>query len=162
MVPDTAQKLGALLQQQIQNAEQLKQILQNETDALITRDLGAIQHLSQEKSEQSSTLEKLSQPQQQLLQAAGLPYTAEGMKRFIESQPSNWAIPLRKQQLHLQTLLESCQKQNLINGNIITANRYSAETALTILRGQFMPDNLVYSADGKAATSSSSTSLIKA
>ena len=162
MSASTAQQLGTLLQQQTQGATQLLQILQSENDALVKRDIENIQHLSQQKSEQSTTLEQLAQQQSQLLQALGLPCSSEGLNRFISGLTQNLATQLRKKQQQLQTLLESCQRLNLVNGNIIAANRYSAETALAILRGQFGSNNLVYSAGGQTVTTPSSKPLIKA
>lgn len=156
-----AQQLGTLLQQQIQGAEQLQQILKSENDALVKRDFDVIQQLSQKKSEQSTRLEHLGQQQRQLLQMAGYAYSHEGINSFINSLASNLATELRKKQRQLQTLLEECQKLNMVNGNIIAANKHSAETALAILRGQFA-DNLMYGASGQAVAAPSSKPSIKA
>jgi flagellar biosynthesis/type III secretory pathway chaperone len=162
MSASTAQQLGALLQQQTQGAAQLLQILQSENDALVKRDVENIQRLSQQKSELSAALEQLAQQQHLLLQELGLPNSAAGLNSFISSLTQNLAAQLRNKQQQLQSLLESCQRLNMVNGNIIAANRYSAETALAILRGQFGSNNLVYSAGGQAVTTPSSKPLIKA
>lgn len=161
MTATTAQQLGTLLQQQTQGAEQLQQLLKSENDALVTRNFDVIQQLSQEKSDQSTTLERLGQQQRQLLQDAGFSYSPEGLNSFISSLTPSLAAQLRKKQQQLQTLLESCQKLNMVNGNIIAANKHSAETALAILRGQFAPDNLIYGAAGQTVTAPACKPAIK-
>jgi flagellar biosynthesis/type III secretory pathway chaperone len=162
MSASAAQQLGTLLQQQTLGASQLLQTLQSESEALVKRDIENIQRLSQQKSEQSEALEQLAQQQRQLLQELGLPYSPQGVNGFINSLTQSLAAQLRKKQQQLQTLLESCQHLNLVNGNIIAANRYSAETALAILRGQCSSDNLVYGAGGQTVTATTSKPLIKA
>ena len=162
MSTSSAQQLGTLLQQQIESAAQLLQILQNENAVLVKRDFEKIQHLSQQKSEQSATLEQLVQQQHQLLQERGCSSdSSEGLNSFIGSQPQNIATQLSKKRQKLQAILESCQKLNQVNGNIIAVNKHSAETALAILRGQFTSDNLVYSADGQTVTAPSSKPSVK-
>lgn len=162
MSADAALRIGTLLQQQTHNAEQLYKLLEEENGALTRRDAEAIQRLSLEKGERSITLEQLGLQQQQLFTKLGLQNSAEGLKGFIQSLPPNLASQLRKKQQQLQSILEACQKLNLVNGNIIAANKHSAETALAILRGQFTSDNLVYSATGQTVAASSSKPIMKA
>lgn len=157
-----AQQLATLLQQQAMSAERLYQTLRDESEALTKRDADAMQQLSQEKSGESAVLEQLGAQQTQLLKGLGFTQSSAGVSSFIDTLEPTAAAELRKQQQQLQTLLESCQKLNLINGNIIAASKQSVETALAILRGQFTNNNLVYSAAGQPVSSAPSKPLSKA
>lgn len=159
---NSAQRLNELLRQQIERANELHQLLASEGEALMQRDVDAVEQLSRRKGEQSAELERLAQLQQTLLQEGGLPFTGEGLRQMIEAQPPSMAAHLSKLQQQLHSLLEQCQKINLVNGNIIAANQRSAETALQILRGQISPDRLTYSAGGQAIAAPSSRPAIKA
>lgn len=162
MTAATAQQLGLLFQQQITGAEQLYQLLKRENEALVKRDADAIQNISQQKSAQSVMLEQLAGQQRQLLQEAGVSFTPEGLKTLLNTLTPALATQLRKRQQQLQSLLEQCQNLNMVNGNIIAANKHSAETALAILRGQLAQENLTYSAGGQAVAPPPSRPIIKA
>ncbi len=162
MILHTAQQINNLLQQQIYGTELLEQILKIESDNLVKRNYDAIQKLNQKKSEQSIAIEVLSQQQRQLLERSGFSYSPEGMNEFVGNLAPASATQLQKKQQQLQMVLERCQKLNMINGNIIAANKHTTETALAILRGQRTPESLVYSAGGHAVISSPSKPVIKA
>ncbi len=157
-----AQQINNLLHQQIQGAELLEQILKNESDSLVKRSYDDIQKLNQKKNDQSAALEELSQKQRQLLEENGFRYSSEGMKEFVSNLALASAAQLQKKQQQLKILLEGCQRLNMVNGNIIAANKHTTETALAILRGQSAPDSLIYSAGGQAVVSSQSKPVIKA
>ena len=156
------EQINSLLKKQIQGIESLQQTLDSENSCLVKRDFNAIQTINQRKIEQSALLEHLHHQQYQLLQDNGFQGTARGMNDFIRNQPSNIATRLRQEQNKFLILLDKCQRLNTINGNIITANKHSTETALAILRGQSESGNLTYSASGHSVPVSLSKPLFQA
>lgn len=156
------QQFVTLIQQQSECAAQLHNTLLAEAAALTARDIEAIQRHALEKSEQTGRMEQLAQEQRRLLEGAGLPFSAEGFSTFIDRLAPALAAKLHQAQQQLKTALEACQRQNLVNGNIIAANRQSAESALAILRGQLSTDNLLYSAAGQTVAAATSKPLLKA
>lgn len=156
------QQLEALFQQQLGIAEELNTILQNENQALIKRDHQQIQQLSHLKETKTAEIEALSQKQVELLSKFKLPYSAEALDKLINTMPTEFSHNISQLRHKLEALLESCQQQNIINGQIIAVNRQTAETALAILRGQVSPDGLTYGSAGQAISEQSSNSISKA
>lgn len=140
----------------------MAKILIDENQALIKRDISAIEQYTQFKNELSETLATLTLQQHQLLTKAGLSLSRSGIDQFIASAPRAEKQRLHDTFLTLNQLLEQCQRQNLINGNIIAANRQAAEMALAILRGQNQRNPTLYNANGQTPPADQSSTLAKA
>lgn len=156
------QKLSANLSQQTRLATVLLETLVKEHQALGDRQYDDPQILLKQKEEQAKALELQAAEQQGLLEAAGVNNDAKGFEQLFAKLPQSVAAKLKHQKDALETLLEKCQDQNLVNGQIIAINHQSAETALAILRGQLSDDNLGYTAGGKTVSQTNSTSITKA
>lgn len=156
------EQFHTLLQQQISGAEELLETMQLENDALVKRDLEALQESAAHKSELSKTLEALGNKQKAFLEAHGQNNSPDGMDAYLASLPKAAHLALEQKKEQLLELLEKCQIQNLINGNIIAASKQSAETALSILRGQSPSENVMYTSGGQAVSDTSRDPLTKA
>jgi len=156
------QELDAGFARQIQLADKLLQLLQNEHKALSERQYENSQAIIGEKESTANKLEQEASKQRKLLETAGLPYQADSFDKVLKAIPETASIKTAKLKQQLESLLEKCQEQNLVNGQIIAINQQSAETALAILRGQLANDNIGYNEGGKAVTETSSTTITKA
>ncbi len=156
------QKLKALFQRQFVIAEELNTILQDENQALIKRDHEQTHQLIRLKETKMAEIEALSQKQAELLAAVQLPYSAEALDKLINSMPTELSRDMTELRQKLEALLESCQQQNSVNGQVIAVNRQTAEAALAILRGQVAPGGLTYGAAGQTVSEQSSNSISKA
>ena len=156
------QHVEALLDQQLQMADELKQILADENAALIQREYEQLQHITQLKDQKSSTIEVLGEQLRQRLAAAGLSLSQQSLDTIEAGAPKETATRLHQLRQELEPALQDCQGQNLVNGQITAVNRQSAEAALAILRGQFAPGNLTYGAAGKPVSEQTSTPISKA
>jgi flagellar biosynthesis/type III secretory pathway chaperone len=159
---DADQTMEQVLLLQIAAAEKMTQTLIDENHALIKRDASAIENHTQTKSELSDVLATLTLQQQKLLTKAGLSLSRAGIDKFIDSAPHGQKNRLRDAFHRLHQLLDQCQRQNLINGNIISANRQAAEMALAILRGHHLPSPTLYNANGKTPSADQGNTLAKA
>lgn len=155
-------QLEALFRQQLQAATELKQILADENDALIKREHAQVRRVTRLKEEKSAAIESLSNELRELLATVGLSLSQQSLDDIVVSAPSETADHLTQLRQKLGTVLQSCQDQNLVNGQVIAVNRQSAETALAILRGQFPAGNLTYGAAGQPISEQTSNQISKA
>lgn len=156
------QQLEALFSQQLNTAEELETILQDESEALTKRNHEEIQRLSSLKETKTKDIETIGQNQADVLAKLNLTYSADALDQLINAMPSEISRRITHIRRKLETILDTCQQQNMVNGQIIAANRQAAETALAILRGQVSPDNLTYGATGQAISEQSSNPISKA
>lgn len=159
---DTGRTMEQVLHQQIVAAEKMEGALIEENQALIKRDAAAIEQCTRLKNELSETLATLTLEQQQLLTRAGLSLSRTGIDQFIANSPLSEKQRLKDTFQRLHRLLDQCQRQNLINGNIIAANRQAAEMALAILRGQNQRNPTLYNANGQTPATDPGNTLAKA
>lgn len=159
---DTGRTMAQVLHQQIAEAEKMEGLLIEENQALIKRDASAIEQCTRLKNELGETLARLALEQQQLLNKAGLSLSRTGIDQFIANSPQAEKLRLKDTFQRLHQLLDQCQRQNLINGNIIASNRQAAEMALAILRGQNQRNPTLYNANGQTPAADPGNTLAKA
>lgn len=152
----------ALFRQQIDAARELNTILTQENEALIKREYEQVQSLTALKEQKSAEIEALAARLNAHLNTARPGAGGPSLAQALATLPSDIARRLERMKLELETQLQQCQTQNLINGQIIAVNRQSAETALAILRGQFSGSNLTYGAGGQPVNEKSSHKITKA
>lgn len=155
-------QLEALFRQQLQAAAELKQILADENEALIKREHEQVRRITQLKEEKSAAIESLGNQLRELLATAGLSLSQQSLDNIAASASSETADHLIQLRQELGTALQSCQDQNLINGQIIAVNRQSTEIALAILRGQLSAGNLTYGAAGQPISEQTRNRISKA
>lgn len=156
------QQLEALFRQQFDAAVELKQILKDEYEALVKSDHEQIRTLTQSKDEKSAEIEMLSRQQQALLNPAGLSLSKQSLDKLSAAAPPGAGGSFDSMRKKLESELQACQEQNLVNGQIIAVNRQSAEIALAILRGQHASGGLTYGSGGQTVTGQNSQQINKA
>jgi len=125
--------LEALLEDERGATARLLDALREEHQALVRRDMTALDHAVNKKSQQVAELEILGRDRDAALKAAGHAAGREGIESWLSRQPSGAA---RKLWQELQNLLLRCQRQNLINGGIVETSRRFTQRALSLLQGQ--------------------------
>ena len=156
------QQLEALFSKQLRAAKELGTILQNENEALTKRNQEEIQKLSPLKEAKTKEIETIGQNQAKILAKLGFSFSANALDQLINAMPPEFSRQITQLRQKLETILDTCQQQNIVNGQIIAVNRQTAEAALAILRGQVSLGNLTYGATGQAISEQSSNPISKA
>lgn len=128
--------LRALTLNQLELAQQMDALLQAEHRALKVSNPDLITRIANEKIELLNTLERLERQRSAWLLARHpeLPvYDRRALLKLIApEQRRDFAVELAK----LLKVLQTCRRQNQINGAIAHASRQFAERTLSVLRGQ--------------------------
>jgi len=125
--------LDTLLEGEHNATVRLLDALREEHQALMRRDMTALDNAVNKKSQQVAELEVLGRDRDAALKAAGHAAGREGIESWLSRQP-NGAV--KKLWQELQNLLLRCQRQNQINGGIVETSRRYIQRALSLLQGQ--------------------------
>lgn len=132
----------------IASCRALLTLLDEEREALKSRDTDALERIIRDKANHLSSLESNAKQRTQIVQS--LP----GAKQVGADQKTLWLqllaeqIPqLLEQWEELGQLFQRCQAENEINGRLLSRNKQVFNRILSIVRGQNLADNL-YTAKG--------------
>jgi flagella synthesis protein FlgN len=145
-MPD--QYILELLVTDINTAQQLLSLLEQEFSALSERDLDALQVLLTKKQPALRILEQHTAERSQLLLQNNTTADLQGLQEFSARSPL--AAQLLDSSAQLNTLIEQCQAANLRNGRLIRSNQTSVNSMLNIIRGTNTPS--LYDKTGSAAS----------
>lgn len=140
-------KLLELFINDIGTAEQLLELIDTEFQALSDRDLPRLQSILTEKLPLLSLLDQHGKERSQLLVSLGLSSDRKGLLA-LAAQSSQGSVLLERGD-QLNALLERCQAANLRNGRLIRSSQASANSMLSILRGNETPS--LYDSRGSTA-----------
>ena len=128
------ERLHDLLNQAVRDALSLEAVLEKETRALSSRDLGRLDDAVAAKHQIAQSLERITREQTALLQAEGF----EPDRRGIEACLRVWDQEGRMRPLwgRLQDAMERCRRHNQINGGVVQTHQRQVQQALQILRGE--------------------------
>lgn len=140
-------KLLELFINDIGTAEQLLEFIDTEFQALSDRDLPRLQSILTEKLPLLSLLDQHGKERSQLLVSLGLSSDRNGLQA-LAAQSSLGSVLLERGD-QLNALLERCQAANLRNGRLIRSSQASANSMLSILRGNETPS--LYDSRGSTA-----------
>ncbi|MFA7387612.1 MAG: flagellar protein FlgN [Thiohalobacteraceae bacterium] len=154
-------RIQPLLRAEYACAGRLNRLLDAETQALVARDVDAIERLIEDKQSVLQEFETLEAQMQQLLHDAGFAGAArpdvEGCLNWCDDRGTlirGWRLVLER--------VRHAQQQNRINGATLESARRHAQHAVAILRGQ-VPEVDVYNPAGAtAANVAASRTLAKA
>lgn len=154
-------RIYPLLRAEYDCAGRLNQLLDAETQALVARDVDAIERLIEDKQNLLQEFETLEAQMQHLLREAGF----AGAERPDVEGCLNWCDDrgalMRGWRLVLDRIRHA-QQQNRINGATLESARRHAQQAVALLRGQ-VPEVDVYNPAGAtAANVAGSRTLAKA
>lgn len=140
-------KLLELFINDIGTAEQLLELIDTEFQALSDRNLPRLQSILTEKLPLLSLLDQHGKERSQLLVSLGLSSDRNGLQA-LAAQSSLGSVLLERGD-QLNALLERCQAANLRNGRLIRSSQASANSMLSILRGNETPS--LYDSRGSTA-----------
>lgn len=140
-------KLLELFINDIGTAEQLLELIDTEFQALSDRDLPRLQSILTDKLPLLSLLDQHGKERSQLLASLNLSPDRNGLQALAAQSEQGDLLLERGDQL--SALLERCQAANLRNGRLIRSSQASANSMLSILRGNETPS--LYDSRGSAA-----------
>lgn len=157
------EKLQQLMQTEQQALESLHATLLQEKEALENNQIETITRLAEQKSQQVEDFPQWVNQRAELLQAAGFDNTQADMERAIEQAPTQ-ALRDSLHELLLQNLelMESCHKQNQVNGVVIEIGRQSSTFILDLLQKPATEEATTYNKKGKTSQSNGKPPLAKA
>ena len=148
--------------QQLQNdldiAQQLFELIQAEFIALGERDLTRLDQILSSKMPLLSQLEQHGRQRSQILINKNLTADRQGLTQFAADSDAGAELLAISEQLGAQ--LEQCQTANLRNGRLIRANQTTIGSAIGILRGSETPS--LYDSRGSTAKISQQRPLSQA
>ncbi len=148
-----------LLQSELIQADQLREILEREFQALGAKDPDLIDEISRNKLAQMRQLEQLLEQRGRFLGTLGIQQSKEGVDRLIRELPKD--DPLAVLWMRLLETGTRLQRQNEINGNLVAQAQRHTKKALDILCGRIdLPST--YGPEGEARTGTTPNSLAKA
>jgi flagellar biosynthesis/type III secretory pathway chaperone len=140
-------------------AQQLLNLLCQEFELLKSPPSQKLQELLEQKQQKLQQVEQSVQQHNHLLSSLGYSQDRKGTEDFIQQCPEVEQLQTRWSQF--TSLLEQCQKQNVINGGAVQLNQHQVAHALDVLRG-FANGDKTYGPGGESRPTSSSKSLGKA
>ncbi|CAN7490437.1 flagellar protein FlgN [Pseudomonas sp. LjRoot71] len=140
-------KLLELFINDIGTAEQLLELIDTEFQALSDRDLPRLQSILTDKLPLLTLLDQHGKERSQLLTSLSLSPDRNGLQA-LAAQSEQGSLLLEHGD-QLSALLERCQAANLRNGRLIRSSQASANSMLSILRGNETPS--LYDSRGSAA-----------
>ncbi|RDH85229.1 MAG: flagellar protein FlgN [endosymbiont of Seepiophila jonesi] len=123
----------ALLQSEIDESRRLLDILLREHKLLQGASSAPLEQLTAEKQQQMAVLETAVVKHNRLLLHLDLQPNREGSEQLLQQLPE--AGSARQLWEEFEQLIETCQKQNDVNGDILSLNQRQVSQAIDILRG---------------------------
>ena len=139
---------GSLLIKQLKLSTRLLKCLNEEYDELKIRSLHHLQNIAEAKQGYLVQLEQLTQSAYEMIEKNSYPVNRAGAEAFINECEVHGMQGMKKQWKNLGYVLEKCQKQNQVNGNIIQMSRKNIYHALNIIYNEPI-ENPSYEPDGK-------------
>jgi flagellar biosynthesis/type III secretory pathway chaperone len=157
------EKLQQLMQSEYSALENLHATLLHEKEALENNQIDNITQIAEQKSRQVEDFPNLVSQRAELLHNAGFNNTQADIEQAIEQAPTD---ELRSQlhgllQQNLE-LMESCQKQNQVNGVVIEVGRQSTSFILDLLQKPASETATTYNKKGQTNQSNGKPPLAKA
>lgn len=152
--------VSAMLTEDSDHIDQLRQLLAREREALEKREHASLTELIDAKNRHLAALGEHALQRQNWLRAANLSCDHQGWQQWL-SQNSN----LKAQTAAWETLAEqfrACREQNEINGKIISRAQHTLGQLFNLLRGQDNSAPDLYNARGRTGSGGGSQTLVKA
>ena len=153
--------LEKLLREELAAIEELQQLLQQEYDALRTRDASTLEHIAGAKQISADRLRNLDIARTTHLHDQGFAADWQGLQACLQTAPTREQRGiLNKLVSEFERAVELARDQNEVNGAIITASRSHVEQALAIISGRD-PLEFLYDHDSRKVFSSSGQRIAK-
>lgn len=148
MASTFASQAKQVLEQQIALAQSLLNIMRREYDTLRQSGPTELQEFTDNKNKLVAELELVNLSWQTLLKSANVEFTQDGIRKALDKADNDPAKNLSVLWDTLANTAKECQKQNAINGAVITLRSQVTDQALAILRGQSLAET-TYDPSGK-------------
>ena len=153
-----SQSVKQALQLDLQAAQQLLQLLEDEQTAMEARNRQALADIVNAKTDCINQIEHQAQSRYQLLESLERPVNEAEWRSLIEEQgdkeiQANWE--------NLIETLEQCRHSNEVNGRLISRGQQTLHYLLSVMRGQLNPPSL-YNQRGATETYQSGHSVTRA
>lgn len=126
--------LYTILQQENTCLSQVLKLLNQENDAILSRETSIMGSLLDKKTHLLSKLEQLDKQRQSFFEhTSGKAYNKQEFSHFIKQQVSQALISIWQE---VKQQLSECKKQNEINGRVISIRKENTEQILQILLGR--------------------------
>lgn len=150
---DATDLFGRLMQQEIDCAERIGKVLNEERQALGGRDPEALERVTVAKQTLLKEMEQRVAAHEGFLSARRLPPGKAGTEQFLADLPQDSELPALWQRL--QESAAQCRDENRVNGSIVALSRVRVQRALELLHGK--PDNAkTYGREGETHASARS------
>lgn len=152
--------VSAMLTEDADAIEQLRQLLEHERACLEARDHTALPEVIERKNQLLAALGQHALQRQNWLRSAGLSCDHEGWLQWLSQHPQTRAQSDEWTQLAEQ--LQACRELNDVNGKIISRAQQTLGQLLNLVRGQENGAPDLYNAKGQAGHGRDSQTLVKA
>ena len=150
------------LREELAGLEALRQLLQQEYDALRTRDVAALERLAGEKQASAEHLRHLGAARADYLRTQGFTADRRGLQACLNAAPTREARAiLQKLLTEFECAAEQARDQNEINGAVIAASRGHIEQLLALISGR-EPLEFLYGHDSRKVFHSGGQPIAKA
>ncbi|MCP5158860.1 MAG: flagellar protein FlgN [Gammaproteobacteria bacterium] len=141
--------LEKLLREELAAIEALSQLLQQEYDALRTRDISSIERIASEKQTSVDQMHHLDMARVAYLHQQGFTADRQGLQACLNAAPTREERAILNQLAsEFECAIEQVCDQNEVNGAIIAASRGHVEQALNIISGR-TPLEFLYDHDSR-------------
>lgn len=156
--PISAKAIKQHIVNDIQACNTLLKLLDQEEDALKTRDAEALASIIEEKNPPLQHLEKSAQQRAMWANTPNLEEQGTAWKTLLQELANE---DLKKDWDTLKALTKQCQQKNEVNGKVLTRQKQVYGRLMELMRGQTKAPNL-YTASGAASSSSRSIKVDEA
>lgn len=153
------QQLAALFNQETSSLQQLQNILQEEHEALIGKDLGAIERATSSKNRALANQADATNSRRRFATQSGADEGEAGIQQLIADCENR--EQLASSFSELMSLAQQCHEANRANGRLIAEKQLHAQQALNIIR-QTDSNLPTYTGRGEAINTPGTRSLGKA
>jgi flagellar biosynthesis/type III secretory pathway chaperone len=161
ITPKAAQHLLQAIEQDIQLAQSLKTILQEEKSLLEQRQYSAHNALLSQKTQLLMELDQADMTRRQIMTEMGLALDKSGFELFVQQVPAAWQERFENGWERLTDTMNTCARLNQVNGKILSHARNSMERLMGIIKGS-QNQAAVYLANGRRNMSAPNRMLVTA
>lgn len=158
--PQELGRFRALFEQEIEHADRLIELLDEEYAALAGNDLARLEQCVAEKRHRVDQLEAQGQRRAAAMREAGFTTDRDGIESCIRRYDPDGRGGLINIWKNLHTSLGRCRTQNEVNGRMVETSRRYVQAALATLQRQSLPNEL-YGRDGSTTPDGQSHTLAK-
>lgn len=154
------QQISDLMDEELRQTHQLRLILEEEQDAVKTKDIDAMSGTLTQKLEILEKLEKLDIERKSLLQQAGYDNSKSGFESLLQASASSNSLMDKWHKLEQE--MSECRQLHQVNTQILEIGQRQVQQVLGILLGNQTDNSNTYDQSGSKNASLSTHTYVKA